>query len=305
MGRPPRISRERVIDTARRVFAARGFDATTLADIAGELGVTPAAILRHVDSKQALFGLAMKSGMLLDPPACILELPHVDAKTDPRVVLRDIAEGFVPFIQEVLATRIVVSMHASSHGTSLVLPFDPEADNPPRRGLKIVADYFRRAAEAGVMRIRDPHAAALLFMGSLQGYVLSHSVLKITPAVPLHQYIDALLELWSGGALRPELVEGPDEGAASLRSSTPHPPAAPSPRKRGEGQQKPGGRSVKGNVHQNRGRDRGARARGDRSADLAPREPKAEAGRPQRLAGSANRAGRVARRRPRRPRSDR
>jgi AcrR family transcriptional regulator len=268
MGRPPTISRDRIIDTARRVFAAKGFDATTLADIAKELGVTPAAILRHVDSKQALFGLAMKSGMLLDPPECILELPQIDAKTDPRVVLRRIAEGFVPFIQDVLATRIVVAMHASSRSTSLVLPFDPETDNPPRRGLKIVADYFRRAAEAGVMRIRDPHAAALLFMGSLQGYVLSQTVLKMTPPVPLSHYIDALLELWTSGALNV------------------------------------GGRSVKGNARQNRDRDRGARARGDRSADLAARKPQAEAGRPQRLARSANRTGGVARRRPRRPRSD-
>ena len=249
MGRPPTIDRDRLIDTARRVFAAKGFEATTLADIAKELGVTPAAILRHVDSKQALFGLAMKSGMLLEPPACILELPRVDAKTDPRVVLRRIAEEFVPFIQDVLATRIVVAMHASSRSTSVVLPFDPEADNPPRRGLKIVADYFRRAAEAGVMRIRDPHAAALLFMGSLQGYVLSHTVLKITPALPLGHYIDALLELWTSGALTQRRPSPPRAGekvaAGRMRGisrprkrKTPHPPAAPSPRKRGEGRRK-------------------------------------------------------------------
>jgi AcrR family transcriptional regulator len=273
MGRPPTITRERVIDTARRVFAAKGFAATTLADIAGELGVTPAAILRHVDSKQALFGLAMESGMLLDPPACILELPKVDAKSDPRIVLRRIAEGFVPFIQDVLATRIVVAMHAKARSTSVVLPFDPEADNPPRRGLKIVADYFRRAAKAGVMRISDPQAAALLFMGSLQGYVLSQAVLKITPALPLNQYIDALLELWSGGVI--------------LSS------------KRG------GSRAIKGNVSPNRPRAPGARARGDRPAAVHARSAKAEAGGPERVARSANRAGRVAGRRTRRPRSDR
>jgi len=270
MGRPPTITRDRLIDTARRVFAAKGFEASTLADIAGELGVTPAAILRHVDSKQALFGLAMKSGMLLDPPGCILELPLVDARTDPRAVLRRIAEEFVPFIRDVLATRIVVAMHASSRSTSVVLPFDPEADNAPRRGLKIVADYFRRAAEAGVLRINDPRAAALLFMGSLQGYVLSHTVLKITPPVPLNDYIDALLDLWTSGAIRSG-----------------------------------GSRAIKRNVSPNRGRDRGARARGDRPAAVHARGAKAEAGGPERVAGSADRAGRVARRRPRRPRSDR
>ena len=47
MGRPPRISREQLLDTARRVFSTRGFDGATLADIGAELGVTPAAILRH------------------------------------------------------------------------------------------------------------------------------------------------------------------------------------------------------------------------------------------------------------------
>jgi len=270
MGRPPTITRDRLIDTARRVFAAKGFDATTLADIAGELGVTPAAILRHVDSKQALFGLAMKSGMLLDPPACILELPDVDARTDPRLVLRRIAEGFVPFIQDVLATRIVVAMHASSRSTSVVLPFDPEADNPPRRGLKIVADYFRRAARAGVLRTADPRAAALLFMGSLQGYVLSHTVLKIDPPVSLDDYIDALLDLWTSGAIRSG-----------------------------------GSRAIKRNVSPHRDRDRGGRARGDRPAAVPARVAKTEAGGAERLARSANRAGGVARRRPRRPRSDR
>jgi AcrR family transcriptional regulator len=270
MGRPPTINRERLIDTARRVFAAKGFDATTLADIASELGVTPAAILRHVDSKQALFGLAMKSGMMLEPPHCILELPHIDAKSDPRAVLRRIAEEFVPFIQDVLATRIVVAMHASSRSTSVVLPFDPEADNPPRRGLKIVADYFRRAAEAGVLRISDPRAASLLFMGSLQGYVLSHTVLKITPPVPLNDYIDALLELWTSGAIRSG-----------------------------------GSRAIKRNVSPNRDRDRGARARGDRPAAVHARSAKTETAGAERVTRSAERAGRVTRRRPRRPRSDR
>ena len=61
MGRPPRIRRDQILDTARRVFAAKGFAAATLADIAGELGVTAAALLRHVRSKDALFAEAMRS----------------------------------------------------------------------------------------------------------------------------------------------------------------------------------------------------------------------------------------------------
>lgn len=61
MGRLPRLQRDQILAVARSVFTERGFDASTLAEIAGPLEVTPAAILRHFDSKQDLFSAAMSS----------------------------------------------------------------------------------------------------------------------------------------------------------------------------------------------------------------------------------------------------
>ena len=61
MGRPPTITRDQILEASRRRFAETGFGATTLADIAGELHVTPAAVLRHFASKDALFDAAMLS----------------------------------------------------------------------------------------------------------------------------------------------------------------------------------------------------------------------------------------------------
>lgn len=204
MGRPPRISRQQLLDVARRVFSTRGFEAATLAEIGAELGVTPGAILRHVESKSALFAEAMTSGEQIDPPAAILELANIDAaSTDPREVLRRVASEVVPFIQRILASRIVVAMRENAMRTSVELPFDPAAqDTPPRRAFMLLAGYFARANEAGTMRVKDPRATALLFMGSLQGYVLFHHVLKVRPVYPLDDYIDALIELWSEGAIR-------------------------------------------------------------------------------------------------------
>jgi AcrR family transcriptional regulator len=202
MGRPPRIARQQLLDVARAVFSKKGFGATTLADIAAELNVTPAAILRHVESKQALFDEAMRGGDLVELPPAVAQLATVDATTDPRIVLRQLAEGIVPFVQSILATRIVVAMHESSQRTSVTLPFNADTENnPPRRAFAMIADYMRRATEAGRLHVRDPRAATLLFMGSLQGYVLFHYVLKVTPAYPLSDYIDALVELWSEGAI--------------------------------------------------------------------------------------------------------
>ncbi|HEV2720442.1 MAG TPA: TetR/AcrR family transcriptional regulator [Thermoanaerobaculia bacterium] len=265
MGRPPTITRERLLDTARKVFATKGYDATTLADIAGELGVTPAALLRYARSKQALFAAAMRTRHVEMPPA-IIHLQATGGAEDPRIVLRRLAEEFVPFVSKTIAENLAIYMHRRSQ-TSLVLPFDVRDDeSPPRRGLAIVTDYFRRAAEAGVLRVKDPRASALLFMGSLQSYVLLHQVFNVaSKPYPLDDYIDALLDLWTNGAI----------GGARARSQK---TAAP-PR-------------------------RAARARGASGgpARLVARAKTAEGDRPLRNARSPHRRSGVAHRRPRRPR---
>jgi AcrR family transcriptional regulator len=57
-GRPPKTddasTRDRLLDAAADTFADKGFEATTVADIATSVGVTPAAIYNHFGSKEEL-----------------------------------------------------------------------------------------------------------------------------------------------------------------------------------------------------------------------------------------------------------
>jgi AcrR family transcriptional regulator len=205
MGRPPRITRQQILEAARAAFADRGFASTTLADIAAPIGVTPAAILRHFSSKQDLFAAAMSErGIAI--PEFLDEIAAADASADPRVVLRRFAEQFVPFVAAVIRPAIAVQMHMAARQTTVVVPFDTEdEETPPRRGLRVLSEYFQRAMNAGVVRRGDPRALALLFAGQLQSYVFIHFVLNITPVFPLDKYVDALLDLWSEGAIVPIL----------------------------------------------------------------------------------------------------
>ena len=131
-----------------------------------ELKVTAAAILRHYPTKQALFAAAMRPHPLA-VPAFMFDLAAVDAAQDPRKVLRNLAEHFVPFVQRTLAENLAVYMYSRGQ-TSIVLPFDPrDPDTPPRRGLKIVTEYFRRAAEAGVLALALELFQDVLQVGSL------------------------------------------------------------------------------------------------------------------------------------------
>ncbi len=201
MGRPPTITRDQVIRTARAVFTLKGFEPATLADIASQLHVTAAAVLRHFPSKQALFHAAMTPTVEL--PSCITELATIDASTDPRIVLRRVAEEWLPFARDTIAQHLVVTMHERLRRPAVVVPFDADSDeNPPRKGLRLVTDYFRRARKAGVIDVDDPRAAALLFMGSLLSYVFIHYIMNVVPRpYPLPDYIDSLIELWTNGAI--------------------------------------------------------------------------------------------------------
>ena len=80
MGRPPLAERspydrDRVVDVAVKVFTERGYDGTSMADIARALGVHKSSIYHHVASKEQLLEEAVKRalnalhGMLAEPGA--------------------------------------------------------------------------------------------------------------------------------------------------------------------------------------------------------------------------------------------
>jgi AcrR family transcriptional regulator len=201
MGRPPRIDRAHLLDKARELFSSRGFEGTTLADIATALGVTPAGVLRRVGTKEQLFVEAMGSGLVELPPF-FAELDQAPVEPDPRLALRRFAEQFVPFGQERMAEAIAVYMHAGSR-MPIPIRFDPKSKtSPPLRGFPIIERYFARAAAAGTLKVRDVRAATILFAGSLHSYAFLHQVLNVfdTP-FPLASYLDTLFDVWTGGAI--------------------------------------------------------------------------------------------------------
>ena len=79
MGRAPQISREAVLAAALRLADEQGLEAVTMHAVAKRLGVTPMALYRHVDDKNALLdGLVER--LLSEQP-----LPH-GGRWDERLV---------------------------------------------------------------------------------------------------------------------------------------------------------------------------------------------------------------------------
>ncbi len=204
MGRPARVTRAQVLKAAREAFAGGGYDGTTLAAIAARLDVSPAALLRHAPTKAALFAASMAEPPAAERPFPMAFLAEADA-TRPRDVLRELARTAIPFIEAQMAESIACWMYAKkARGRpTLRLPWNPRSeDSPPRRVFTLLERYLRRAAAAGVLRVRDPQAAAMAFIGNLNAYVFFHRVIPLVdPPLPLDRYVDTLLDIWSRGAL--------------------------------------------------------------------------------------------------------
>jgi AcrR family transcriptional regulator len=188
---------------ARAAFSERGHDGTTLADIAARLGVSPAALLRHAPTKSALFAAAMSERPAAEHKLPMAFLAEADP-AQPRAVLRQLALTAIPFIQATLSESIARWMFdKAASALPLRLPFDPRsANSPPKIVFAMLEAYIRRAVRAGAMRVRDPQAAAMAFMGALNAYVFFHLVLKVVdPPLPLERYVDTVLDVWTDGAI--------------------------------------------------------------------------------------------------------
>ena len=203
MGRTARVNRGQVLSAAREAFVERGYEGATLSDIAGRIGVSAAALLRHAPTKRDLFVACMGEG---EPEAMPLAfLQEMDGSEDPKRVLRRAAETMVPFLESKMRQIVARWVYFKRvPGVGLMpLPFDPSArPTPPQKNLKYLEDYMRRAARKGRLRIEDPSAAALSFLATLHSYVfLQHVMEVLEKPMPLERYLETVLDIWTRGAI--------------------------------------------------------------------------------------------------------
>ncbi|WP_172386307.1 TetR/AcrR family transcriptional regulator [Streptomyces sp. MNP-20] len=111
LGRPPRISREEVVTTARRIVDAEGVDRLTMRRLATEIGSTPMALYHHVRNKEELLVL-----LLDDYATRTLHRPELPAQPRERIIAAaaTIHEALAacPWIVEVLTADDLMAASA-------------------------------------------------------------------------------------------------------------------------------------------------------------------------------------------------
>jgi AcrR family transcriptional regulator len=174
--------KQRILEVAQRLLTRNGWRATTLAQIAGEAGVTPAGLLHHFASKEQLLHAVLDARDLDDES-------HADRGGDLLTQVTQVAERFTR-APELLGTFTVLLVEN-------ILPDAPLHDRMlarHRSAADIVAASIRRGQEDGSYRADiDPAVKAVEILAFVHGM---ETLWLLDPSIPLaevfKQYAETL-----------------------------------------------------------------------------------------------------------------
>jgi AcrR family transcriptional regulator len=155
--------RRQILDGARAVFLAQGFDAASMGEIARVAGVSKGTLYVYFDSKERLFQEIVQE-------QCRSQAEQVFALDsddhDVEAVLTRLGRGFVRFLcrpngVSPLRTVISIADRMPEIGKTFY-------ETGPAFGIARVARYLEDQVTAGVLAIEDCELAAAQFLDSCQ-----------------------------------------------------------------------------------------------------------------------------------------
>jgi AcrR family transcriptional regulator len=183
--------RAQILEAALKVFAQKGFDRATNADIAKEAGITAGLIYHYFKSKQAVLEAAISAA---SPLKVIRSAAPEMQDKPPRVMLRELMLQLLEVIEsERFVSLLKIMLPEAIHGTApagVLLSSMKEAT-------AFLERYLRRWMKKGEVSIADPGLASHLLLGGLMDMVLRRKVVR-DPGVTRYtqaQIVDSLVSL--------------------------------------------------------------------------------------------------------------
>src|SRR5437763_840134 len=174
----PGVTRRRILDEAVRLFATRGYDATSVADIQTACGLNPGsgALYKHFPSKAALLEAAVHDN-LSRLAARTAETADARLPDDPREALRVLADVVWAFMA---ADRDLIRL--------MIREFTGFPEVFERMWQGVVATVYHRGTDwittlrdQGRAAVTDPEATAAVLVASLTYYPILDVLIGHTP----------------------------------------------------------------------------------------------------------------------------
>jgi len=172
--------RRQIIEGARKVFLAQGFDAASMGEIARVAGVSKGTLYVYFENKEQLFA-AIVHAECGDQAESIFDLDP--ANGDVESVLMRLGAGFVKYLVSPrklspVRTVIAIADRMPEFGRQFY-------EAGPARGIAHLASYLEAQVAAGVLSIDDCEVAAAQFLDSCKSVVFMPVLLNFgTPPSP-------------------------------------------------------------------------------------------------------------------------
>jgi AcrR family transcriptional regulator len=159
-------SRDKVYEIAAEVFHSKGYDKTSMSDIASAVGLTKAGLYHHVSSKEQLLSTVLDYGMDMTEALVVKPLESV---TDPILRLKTMIELHLRLILEGRKLAVTGLLHECQ---GLSPAAETRINRRKKKYVHLVSDIIRdvlehRTVEPGAGGQVDPKVAALALLGML------------------------------------------------------------------------------------------------------------------------------------------
>lgn len=165
-------TKERILVEALHLFEKRGFEAVSVSDIAGSMGMTKGALYRHYKNKEDILQSIIERMQENDriraqeydvPEDTFEETPEVYRESELVSMIRFLEAQFDYWTEDSFAApfRRMLTIEQYRSEEMAVLHHDYLGGGV----IDYVTDFFREQMEAGKMRMGQPEAVACEFYG--------------------------------------------------------------------------------------------------------------------------------------------
>jgi len=165
--------RQRILDAAQKVFAAKGFDGASIKDLAKAAKISPGLLYWYFKDKSDLFASLVSERIKI---AFGLLPENVSFDLPPEEFLPQFGRFYISIFEQPMNTALFKVMITNTPSFPAAV-HRVQAD-VVNRVLGTVQNYFQRQIELGRMRPCDTEMVTRTFMGSVVAFLLLRHVLQ-------------------------------------------------------------------------------------------------------------------------------
>jgi AcrR family transcriptional regulator len=181
--------RRQVVDGARQIFLARGFDAASMGDIAKAAGVSKGTLYVYFKDKEELFTAIVMEECVGQAERIF----HLDpADPDVEGALMRLGIDYINFMCQphkasAIRTVIAIADRMPSIGQAFY-------EHGPSVGIAKLAEYLRAQTEAGVLAVEHPEISAAQFLDTCQATLFKPVLFNFAPP-PAPEHVSHVIDI--------------------------------------------------------------------------------------------------------------